>query len=595
MTQLQRQVGRARQRLMTNVVFERLALGVLIAAAAWTLVLLVERLFVLGLPLGWASLGAAGVVLVVTMVGVLTYRVTSMDAAVALDSAAGLKERCSTALICAASPDPFAKATLQDAEGKAGGIHVPTHLPLRAPRRWGWSVGLTGLAVLLTLIVPPMDVLARQEREEQELVAAQREEEKQQIATDVNRELEKLQKLAEQRPDLAALHDALAPLELPDKPGQTPDDIRRDAVRRLDDVQEKLAKQMESGELDMLAQLKKNLAQMDPLAGNDAASQLSKALAGGDFEGAQDALKKLQQQLDQAAKSSDPQQKQQAAELQAKLEQLAMKLEKLGDTAALRKELENKAGLSSEEAKQLMDKLTKEGQTDPKALEKSLQDALRDSKMSPEAMKRLARKIAQNNKACKSCQGLAQALAQAAQAAQQSDMAGGQGSGAGGAAGALSNAMGQISDMEMAEQLMNELEAQLSNIGDLQENLCDGGGGSQGEPRGVGPPGKNLGLGYGGGLPKEKAAHLVNPTRIGNKMGEGEIIGQVLIDGPQVPGDAQAKNKEAIAAAVREAEDAIEYERLPRQYHPAVQAYFDRLVGLGQANTPPEQPAEKQP
>ncbi len=576
---------------MTNVIFERAASGILIATLIWSAVLVVERLCVFGIPVWWGLAGAAALALVITLAGAVAGRVSRLHAAVALDSAAGLKERISTALACQSDRDPFVQAAVHDAEQKAGGVRIPVCIPLRAPRLWGWSVSAIVLATLLGLLLPPLDLFAREERAQQRLLAQAQQAEKAAISSDLNKQFEKLKELAQHNPELAQLQDALQPLDVPNDPGQTPDDIRRDAVRRIDDVRDQLADKMRSGDLDMLKQLKKNLSQLNPLSGNDNAAKLSKALAAGDFSSAQEAVKQLKQELESAAKSSDPEQQQKARELQKRLDELAIKLGKLGDTAALRKELENKAGLSEQDAKDLIDKLTKSGETDPKALEKALQQALGGSKMSKQAMQKLARKISQNNKACKACQGLGQCLAQAAQAAQQSDAAGSGGGGAQGAGGALSNALGQLSDLEMSEQLMNELEAQISDLSNLRDGVCQNpgtGAGQQGQPGGTGP---TYGLGYGDGIGKEKASHRLTPTKAELKLGPGEMIGQVLIDGPQTPGDAQAAEKAVITSAVRDAQDAIEYERVPRQYHPAIKAYFDRLAGLGN-EAKPDKPAK---
>ena len=51
MSLIEQQVRRAKVRLNSNVLLERLALGVVVAAVLWSVVLLLERVFALGLPL----------------------------------------------------------------------------------------------------------------------------------------------------------------------------------------------------------------------------------------------------------------------------------------------------------------------------------------------------------------------------------------------------------------------------------------------------------------------------------------------------------------------------------------------------------------
>jgi len=134
MSAIDQQVSRARRRLTTNILLERAALGIVVGAAAWSLALLVERLFVLGVPL-LPGLGvAAGLAAVVALIGTYLARIDGLRAAITIDGAARLKERLSTALTCRSDPDPFAHAAVHDAEKTAGRVHVPTHLRLHAPR-----------------------------------------------------------------------------------------------------------------------------------------------------------------------------------------------------------------------------------------------------------------------------------------------------------------------------------------------------------------------------------------------------------------------------------------------------------------------------
>ena len=136
MSALDRQIGRARRRLTANIFAQRLAFGVLLAAGLWTLVLLCERTFVLHIPVWHGVWVAALLVAAVVFVGTYLARVNMLQAAVAIDSAAGLKERLSTALAVRRDNDPFARLAVHDAEQTAGRLHVPTHLPF-APHRYG--------------------------------------------------------------------------------------------------------------------------------------------------------------------------------------------------------------------------------------------------------------------------------------------------------------------------------------------------------------------------------------------------------------------------------------------------------------------------
>ena len=63
-------------------------------------------------------------------------------------------------------------------------------------------------------------------------------------------------------------------------------------------------------------------------------------------------------------------------------------------------------------------------------------------------------------------------------------------------------------------------------------------------------------------------------------MRGGEIIGQMLIDAPQIKGDAAAELRDAVNSAVRDATDAVERNQIPRQYERVLKVYFERLAGL---------------
>ncbi len=464
MSAIDQQVGRARRRLTTNILLERAALGIVVGAAAWSLALLVERLFVLGVPL-LAGLGAAaGLAAVVALIGTYLARVDRLRAAVAIDGAARLKERLSTALTCRRDPDPFVQVAVHDAEKTAGRVHVPTHLRLHAPALWPWSLATVLVALILYAFLPAFDLLADEEQPQAEQLHAAAVE-RQQVTAVVNEQLNKIKELAEKNPDLKALAENLQPLSLPDEPTATPEDIRREAVKRLDKVADKLTERKD--QLNPLKQLARMMARLDKQQGDDAASKLSRALAQGDMESAKQALSELKKQLEQAATKGDPQARRQVAELQKKLDKLSKQLAKLGETTQLRKELERKAGLSEEDAQKLLDKLA---QMDPKQMQKELQRQLADSGMTQKQIEDLAKKLADQKAAMRKSQGLGKSLAQAAAAVQQSDSPNGAAAVAA-AMAALDAAAGQLSDLEMAQQMLDELEAELADLGKARAGI----------------------------------------------------------------------------------------------------------------------------
>ena len=86
-----------------------------------------------------------------------------------------------------------------------------------------------------------------------------------------------------------------------------------------------------------------------------------------------------------------------------------------------------------------------------------------------------------------------------------------------------------------------------------------------------------LGEGRGGLAPQEQTAVDFKTERGKVHTGKGTIIGRFLVDGEQVKGDVTSSFAEVVAAAEQEASDRINRDRIPRQYHKAVKAYFSNV------------------
>jgi hypothetical protein len=211
-----------------------------------------------------------------------------------------------------------------------------------------------------------------------------------------------------------------------------------------------------------------------------------------------------------------------------------------------------------------------------------MQQALQNSGLDQKQIEELAKKIQQQQQACNQCQGLSQALQQAAQC-MQSGAPGGrmQGEGMQQAAAALAQAASQLSEMEMAEQELQALQAALAELKDAREGMCQGTCPAPREPSDqIGNQGPQEGYGYGSRIGREKAAHNYSPSKEKVRLRSGEIIGQMLIDGPQIRGEAAAEVRSVVEAATRELESAVERQNVSRQYENVLRVYFERLAGL---------------
>lgn len=583
MSAIDRQVGFAQARLNANILMSWLCVAVVIATFAWMLVWTAQRLFALGVPL-WASIAGAGVLAaLISIVGVVLQRVGRMDAALQLDKAAGLKERVSTALEVRKVNDPFATAAVRDAETTAAKIHVPSHVPYKTPQMLSWSVACLLMAALLGYFLPQMNLLASDKPTVDRDAAKRQEQERTEIKTRVDEKLNQIREFAKENPQLGELAKDLQPLAIPEKPSQAPDDVRREALKQIDKVTDKLEQKLDDTKLAALDDMKKMLAKLDQQTGDkQESSKLEKSLLEGDMAAAKQAIDEMKNEIQEAAKKADPEAKKQLEEAAKKLEDTAKKIAEAANQKSLEKELENKGGMTEEQAKKLLNEMKN---MSPKEMKQALEEQLKKSGMSQQQMQDMAKKLAENQQAQQELKKMADKLAQAAQACQNAaQQEGAKSQEAAQQAGKnMDSASEQMSQMEMAEQMMSEMEAQLQELKDLRAGVCDGQGGQKPEapPNDqVGGQSPNYGLGYGAKTGKEKAAHNMTPSKVRGVQNKGQIIGQVLVDGPQLRGEAQAAVRDAVQSAVRDATDAVARQQVPQQYSRAVREYFEQLAGL---------------
>ena len=97
-----------------------------------------------------------------------------------------------------------------------------------------------------------------------------------------------------------------------------------------------------------------------------------------------------------------------------------------------------------------------------------------------------------------------------------------------------------------------------------------------------------MGQGRGGRAGEEKTDVAFKTERGKVHTGKGAIVGQFLVDGEQVKGELKSNLVEVVSAAEREASDRINRDRIPRQYHKAVKAYFSNIQRSVKGNKPKE-------
>jgi uncharacterized protein YqeY len=492
----------------------------------------------------WGFWGAVGVTILLLW---LLRRPSRMQVSLLLDERLQLRERFSTTLALAKSEDPFAVAACAEARAKAERICVERHFPIRPTRCWLYAGSVWVLAFALVMFLPQKDLLGflrKGQQQEQDTKQVQ------QAIADVNQATNSV-KLAVERLD-PELSEALDGLEKAPKDAK-PQEIKREAIRKLGDLSEQIKKQMQGQmQLDTLSLMESMLKQLR--GSSDVFSQqLRQALAQGKFSEASNLLNQMQQQLADG-KVSDQQQKDLARQLQElgkQLQELAQKNDQLD------KELE-KLGLDKGLAKLSADQLRK-------ALEKLGLDA--------QKIEELMQKAQACQGASGRCSGLGRALAAC-------------GLGGGGLSGdELAAIMDQLDGLESLKQQLMLAQATLDEIsrcvGCLGQGMCQGLGGQgpfaegQSDRSGAGTGGP--GVGYGPRATDQDGQTGTQKTRVDNKSGQGPVIASWYFKGSQIKGDAQRDFGEVIQAARDNAAEAINENEIPRKYEDAVKRYFSQI------------------
>lgn len=579
MTQIQRQVKRARRQLVLNRFARLLGWTLCAAAGAFGLTVVAQRLFDIGLPLGWAALGWAGLGVGVAAVWALARRASAIDAATVLDEAAGLKERISSGLYCARSDDAFARAVVADAEGVGAALTVSRHLPLRWPETLNYA-GVAAAAALLTLLLPQWNVLARSEPQARETLLA-RKAEVAQAAWQTK--LDEIKKTAKDNP---LLKDQVEKMEeIGTGRLENTQDVQRETIKRLEALRESVERQREQTAYQSVQQLKSMLGRIPQEKFKNAhVNKLAEALSKGDFSEAKKALQQMQEQL---AKADDAKDEALRKELEKQLADLAGKLEQLAAQKKL-DEMLKREGLSPEQIERLLAQLEKK---DLEAIRKQLQQ----QGMSKEKAEELAKQLAKTQAANQMAQRLASSLSKSAAGAMAqagSDMQEG-----------LGEAMGELSELEQLELQMSDMEATLASLSEWSQDALEGcsacggtgmrGGQRCGRCRGSGMRGPGMGetpgRGEGGMAPEQQTQVGFQRQRTPVKSTEGRIIGKFLVEGEQYKGEVSPEYREAVISGQRDATEALENEQVPPQYHKALKEYFTRL---GAASTPPKDDAK---
>lgn len=551
METLQRQVGRARRRLLVESFLNKLARCWLVTLLLALAAVGAAKWWSLGHP-AWAY-GPVAVALAAGLVaaGIWTWlaRQDALQAALAIDQRFGLKERISSTLALgpAERETAIGQALVRDAEQKVRALDVADQFRPRLNRRAWLPLVPAALAVALVAFVPPRAV-------QTPVIAAT----STQIQTKKSTE-ELVKKLAAKKKEASEKGlkeaDAIARLEEGAKKlvEKTPED-RKEALKALNDLVKEAEQRRQ--ELAGKSDLKEQLAGLKNL-NQGPADKLGQALKSGDINKAIKELEKLKEEL--KSDKLDP----------AAKEALGKQLDQLQQSLAKQVEAHKQA------ERELAEKIEAERKAGNTAAADKLQQQL--DKLA--AKKPQAEKLEQ----------MAQQLKQAAECMQQGDC-----KNAGEALGQMAQELG---DMQQDLQEMEAMGDVLEQMAECKRSMackeCQGDGckecqgGGDGEWNKTGGKltnerfkggGKGIGVGLGPGLgPETDPKGKFYDTAAKQQPGKGpaKVVGEA--DGPNRKGAVQEAIQQEFSAAEQQSADPLGEQRLPHEYRDHARKYFDAL------------------
>ena len=330
------------------------------------LAILTERLLALEVITLQSALGFWSFVITLTFLFWLMKIPSRMEVSLILDERLRLHERISTVLSLNNSRDPFADAARLETYQKTQNLNPQRSFPVRPSKSWFYAVALWVVFATLTFYLPQKDLLGFLKKHDQQQQLAKKVLE---ARTDVNDATKAVASVI-QRLDDPALNEALSKLQQA-APDAKPADIKRQAIRELGNLSDRIKNMQNSVQAQSLDMMKNMFKQLRT-SPNALVQQMQLAMTRGNFSQATAILNQMQQ--DVAKNNLTEQQKKELAEqlqnlakrlaeLAGKNEELEEELEKLGLDKKLAKLSENELrqnlqqqGISAEKIEELLQK-----------------------------------------------------------------------------------------------------------------------------------------------------------------------------------------------------------------------------------------------
>ena len=266
MIEIQNLIRLATRRLMLARFLETLANGAVLGLAVLLLWVLVSKA-VPSLVFPWwipASIVAATVLVAAVLRSFGSGR-DAVSVAVAIDERLGLRDRLSTAVQIDRRDDPFAVAAVADAAAVAArpGIRTSVRAAFQpqAPTGWWVSPLLLFFAIGVWTLVPQGNLFAPATSEDGVMLAKADEQ--------ANEEVEDLVAMIEENEMLAAEMEGAIDQMIEDqeiandeKAEETPEEVRREAIRKVSGLQDRLDEILDGDKAKMDAALRDALANL---------------------------------------------------------------------------------------------------------------------------------------------------------------------------------------------------------------------------------------------------------------------------------------------------------------------------------------------
>ncbi len=557
-----------------------------------------------------AITGAFAVSVIVVLVLRAREAPTEATLALRIDERLHLSERLTTALALERSTDAYARCAVSDAVESASkpdaAKRVKAAFPVRIPDRAYWATSALAASIGLQIFAPVYAWPIAEDVEAEPVKLAQKK-----ASTDaierVKQELESSKALPNEIKSAMAKVAANADEKTGDEPTE---DARREAIKRMGDLQKKLDALHDRPDARTNDALKQDLSSLEKQDGEVA--KFAEALSKGDFAAAKQELGELTKKLE----SGEMTEAEKNAAKDA-LEKMAKSLEALAEKQESLKKALEEAGLDSQLANnaEALERAIAENNNLNEQQRAELKKAAAGAKASQKALKQMA-------KSAKSAAKPKQQQQQQKPGQQQQQQKPGQqqqkpgeggdcpnpgqnpGEGKSGESGqpqegqqsegnesggeGLAELAESLSELEITEQMLAEAEA-LSNMSEsesqsLGEGMCKGGNcnnpdDAQGSKMGQGTQrGMAGGRAQGGNTGKSKTPTGVKSQKAKSNTVGGDIIARQLIENPNPEIGESMIPSESIAEAVDGgAGVAVSEEQVPSHLKEAHQHYFGTL------------------